>query len=352
MYYCACGYCGTGSSAIYHLLSEYEGMETGNLGDYEHVLMYTPHGVFDLEDVMYRNNGWHNFDAALDDFKREMKRLNDNDFSWFGGFEARHGDQFNKILKEFTDSITQYELDGSWSYDYQGFKIDGIQLAKDTIRKIQGYPREHLGRVLDRKPDKKIHYSFMPREEYLVHARKFVYDYLHMMYGDAELVDMNQFLLPQNLYRVPDYFGRDLKCAIVDRDPRDLYIITKYVWPIKGFVSRFPLNVEEFCTFFRGMRESVTPYDESLVIKINFEDLIYKYDETVAQVEQFFGLDPATHTKPKTHLDPAISINNTQNYLIKPGWAEEVKYIEKELPEYLYHFPYERQPKLEDTKFL
>ena len=54
MIYCACGYCGTGSSVVYHLLSEYDGIESGDLGDYEHVILYTPNGLFDLEDHVLR----------------------------------------------------------------------------------------------------------------------------------------------------------------------------------------------------------------------------------------------------------------------------------------------------------
>ena len=150
MIYCACGYCGTGSSVVYHLLSEYDGIESGDLGDYEHVILYTPNGLFDLEDHVLRNNGWHNFDAAITAFREEMMRLNDNDFKWFGGFKARYGDAFEKNLNEYIDALTQYTLQGYWSYDMKGYKFDGVQFTKDMIRKAQGKERPNPGIIIDK----------------------------------------------------------------------------------------------------------------------------------------------------------------------------------------------------------
>ena len=352
MIYCACGYCGTGSSVIYHLLSEYDGIESGDLGDYEHVLMYTHNGVFDLEDHMLRNNGWHNFDAAIMAFREEMMRLNDNDFKWFGGFKARYGNQFETILNEYINNLTQYTLHGYWSYDMKGYKFDSVQFAKDMVRKAQGKERPNPGIVIDRAKDNDIYYSFLSEEEFYKYSSEFVNKYLKMMYGDAEKINVNQFLVPHNLFRIGNYFGNNLKSVIVDRDPRDLYIITKYVWPTKGIRTRFPMNVDDFCTFYEGMRKTVRPYDPNLVITMQFEDFVYKYDETVAKVEEFFGLDLKDHVRPKTHLNPAVSIANTQNFLIRPEWEEEVKPIAERLSQYLYDYPYVYKPDLKDTKFL
>ncbi len=352
MLYCACGYCGTGSSAVYHLLSEYQGIANGDLGEYEHVLMYTPHGLFDLEDALYRNNGWHNFDAAITEFRAEMKRLNDNDFSWFGGFQNRYGDQFMNLVDEFINKLVQYTIPGYWSYDLKGWKFDSVQFAKDTVRNIQGQHREHPGRVIDRTTDNQIHFSFIEKEDFYKAAGEFIQKYFEMMYGKEEKIVLNQFLLPHNLYRLKNYFGDGIKSIIVDRDPRDAYIIQKYVWPTKGIRAKIPTDIDQFCRFWVGMRRSVTPYDPDVAITMKFEDFVYHYDETVAKVEEFFGVDARDHISPKKHLNPAISISNTQNWLINDAWKEEAEYIAERLPEYLYDFPYEFKPKLEDTKFL
>ena len=81
------GYCGTGSSAGYDLLREYKNCSDGGLGDYEHLLLYTPHGLFELEDRLLKGNSIHGSDAAIDDFYYAMKRLYECDFNYCGGYK-------------------------------------------------------------------------------------------------------------------------------------------------------------------------------------------------------------------------------------------------------------------------
>lgn len=52
----AMGYVGTGSSAIVHLLKEYEKVNDVDTKNYEHNVLYVPHGIFDLEDDLLKNN--------------------------------------------------------------------------------------------------------------------------------------------------------------------------------------------------------------------------------------------------------------------------------------------------------
>ena len=74
-------YC-TGSSAVFNLLEEYESCTAGKLkkwqipaSDYEHIIMYTPDGVFDLEDKLLIGNSIHRSDEALRRFYKEMLLL-------------------------------------------------------------------------------------------------------------------------------------------------------------------------------------------------------------------------------------------------------------------------------------
>ena len=96
------------------------------------------------------------------------------------------------------------------------------------------------------------------------------------------------------------------------------------------------------------MRNAEKVEDHPRILRIWFEDLVYRYDETVAKIEAFTGLTPQQHVAPKSRFDPARSINNTQNFLIERAWEEEIKnYLE--YPEYLYSFPYERIADINDT---
>ena len=94
------------------------------------------------------------------------------------------------------------------------------------------------------------------------------------------------------------------------------------------------------CTsdFYKNViAETILPDNENR-ISLNFEDLIYKYDETINKIESFVYL--GRHVLPKAKFDPEISKNNTQLDKLYPEYTNDIKKIEKELGEFLY--PYEK----------
>ena len=66
--------------------------------------------------------------------------------------------------------------------------------------------------------------------------------------------------------------------------------------------------------------------------------MIYKYDEMVNKVLNFVGISPNHHISPKTHFNPAISIQGTKLWEKYPQYNDAVKIIEKELPDYLHQY--------------
>ena len=82
------------------------------------------------------------------------------------------------------------------------------------------------------------------------------------------------------------------------------------------------------------------PADSERIVRIKLEDLIYNYDATISAIFQKLGWDEATHTAKKTKFNPDRSINNTQLFRKNEQYANECEIIAKELPEYLYDFPY------------
>ena len=80
------------------------------------------------------------------------------------------------------------------------------------------------------------------------------------------------------------------------------------------------------------------------VLKLQFEDLIYNYDASMERIYAFLGVTTAQHSAPRTHFDPAKSIQNTQLFRANEQYAREAEIIAELLPEYIYDFPYERVP--------
>lgn len=120
-------------------------------------------------------------------------------------------------------------------------------------------------------------------------------------------------------------------------DPRDIFVLEKYVWQ-DGVI---PNNVEDFCKWFKYTRahRKTESFDDKRVYFIQFEDMVYKYDETAKKIANWLGLEPKEQIKKKQYFDPSRSINNTYTWKKVKCNLAEIEYIENELGEYLYGFP-------------
>lgn len=345
------GYCGTGSSAVVDLLLEYDNCTKGKLQHYEHIPFYTPNGLFDLEDKLLIGNNLHRSDEAIESFIREMTRLSHNDFGWFGAYNKNYGNKFNSICYEFIDNITQYCFEGKWSYDFIGCKFSFYQYIKDIVKfLIRKDNVVKKGRKIAFNNDNLLKCSFITEEEFYKEARIFVKNYIDMINDRREdNIIFDHLLLPHNLFRVPNYFDEDFRVIVVDRDVRDMYVLSKYVWPSMGLSAPFPKEPKEFVEFWKRMRNCEKKIEDYRILRVKFEDLVYNYDETVKEIEEFLELKEYNHKNKKGNFIPEKSIKNTQNFLIKEEWKDEIKYIEENLKEYIYDFPYNIETSLNET---
>lgn len=131
------------------------------------------------------------------------------------------------------------------------------------------------------------------------------------------------------------YFEDDCKAIIVNRDPRDLYLISKTL--SFGWEMRFTptYNVDDFIFYYRDQMKLIKEYSED-VLFVQFEDLIYNYEKETTRIKEFLGLKDPTY--PRKYFNPDISIANTQMMLRYKQYQEDILKIEKALSEYLYPF--------------
>lgn len=338
------GYYGTGSSAVLNLLEEYSTAGTGisyeyNHG-YEHVPFYVPGGLFDLEWKLLYCNNVHRSTEAIETFSKAMKRLEKN-FVAFGSYRKMYGNAFagltDQFLKEITDfrrntcSYSDYELVSSWKYYCR-------DLVKKFLRmEIYGNFGTRIRRNLRECP-----ISFVSEEEFFQAARSYVAGYLEMV-GPKDKKDwlFDHLLFPQDAIRVEKYFPEDFRLIIVDRDIRDMFVLNKYIWKGMGFTSSvYPEDPKEFARFWKRMRATEKRVESDRVLYVQFEDLIYRYEETVKKIEAFTGLKAEDHLNPKTRLVPEKSIENTQNFRMHPEWEKECRIFKELVPEAVYSFPY------------
>ncbi|WP_031554198.1 sulfotransferase domain-containing protein [Oribacterium sp. FC2011] len=354
MYIAVTGYFGSGSSAVLDLLSEYRCNGTGLIedkGGYEHNTLYFPGGIFDLEDKLLKNNDIHRSDEALATFKREMMRLNNNNFGWYGSFRELFGNQFEKNLNQFIDDLHPFNI-GVRYYGqcekviFNPLKIP-VQLAAKILvgRNIYKWGRQFVYNSV--KPGMTV--AFPSDEEFYTAAKRFVKAYLEMYRepGKGNIV-FDRLLLCHNLYRIPHYFDDDFRIIRMQRDIRDVYIFNKYLWKEIHAGSMYPFEIDTFVDYWRRVNACEQPSDDYRILTVSFEDLIYNYEETVERIEKHCSLKPEDRTAFKSFFDPAKSIKNTQVYRISDKWKDEINRLEKEFSEYTYQFPYEIETSISD----
>lgn len=146
---------------------------------------------------------------------------------------------------------------------------------------------------------------------------------------------VDQLLPSSNIERHMRYFN-DIRVFVVDRDPRDLYLLGKYEWK-DGII---PDNVELFCKWYKYARSTRKEenWNNDHIMFIQFEDLIYKYEETTDKIKKWLNLSDDLHIKPKCYFNPNISIKNTRYWEQHPKYKEEADQIEKNLHEYIYDY--------------
>lgn len=339
------GYMGSGSSAITDLVAEFKDCQNEHKS-YEYVLLHCPNGLFDLEDKLLVGNNAIRSDEAIRSFELQMKKLYDKKFWWVGNYKNIISPNFMKITNNFIMNIQEFNYQGYW---YMHEEVNTKMFFKLLLRKplkILTLNKVKFNKILKYNDGMRI--SYIKDKDFYKYAHEYIYNIVEEISKGKENIILDQFLLPFNLFRVDNYFDDKLKVIVVERDPRDVFIINKYIWQDRQLCVPFPLEVNEFCAFYIKMRESEKKCNSDKVFRVKFEDLIYNYDDKVKEIIKFLGFKESDHVNKKTRFIPELSIKNTQLFR-KEQYQEESKIIEKKLMDYLYDFPYEINNDVKDT---
>ena len=336
-----CGFGETGSSAVTDYLKECNGVQV--LDNFEFTLVTEVDGLEDLAHFIMEKSGRQA--TSIYAIQRFEKVVKDHVKSW----SVQTGiskEEIDKATQEFLDSITQLE--------YVGF-------SPRINRNDSGFIRHYIGdslirrrciRTLEKKGILKKNVDFYPLDSVRVSirpdgfydkAREYVCRILSGMGMDGEKIALDQaFTGPDPSKSFP--FFNDPKAIVVDRDPRDVYLIAKKkALSIDRFMPSS--DVESFITYYRLLRKDM-PYlkDDPRIIRIRFEDMVYNYEETTALIDDFLSVQ---NERRKTIFKPEQSIANTNVAYRYPELADDVRKIEEALPEYL--FPFEDYPDRNNT---
>lgn len=325
------GLYGTGSSAITDLLSEYENVSCK--GDFEIRVGFDPYGISDLEYNLIENPNRNNSSNAIKRFKKIVNHLHGSVFQ--KNYEKYFDGQFKKISDEYIKKLIVFEYYGRWHYDLieRGRLVFFVDRSYNKffsiIKNLFGIKNDVNHSLLSKKEPA---YATITDEMLFLSATKEYYDELFKVVNkeNKEILMVDQLVPATNIKRYERYFS-NITVIVVERDPRDIYLLEKYVW--KGHTVPY-YDIDTFCNWYIWTREMYEKSEKGNSIKIQFEDLIYEYDNTVKEIEHAIGLDEKQHIRKLQKFNPKISKNNTR--LWEKYNDSNIKIIESRLKKYCY----------------
>lgn len=325
-------YGASGSGIVTDYLQEFDNIF--NPGDYEFRFLQDFGGITTLEDCLVHSHHRLNSDTAILLFKKYIKYQN-GDFVNKRYNRVFKG-EFERITNDFLDGIIDAKWHGHWEEDQVlASKIVDILYYKIWTRIKRFFDRSRKGFAYY-YPCRDMYFA-NPTEEEFYNAVK---QYLNQLFNiidpkhQYEYLYFDQLLPPVNQNRYFNYFD-DLHLIVVDRDPRDYYLEN-----VKRYGDRYlPHDVDTFIKVFKGLRRKLNEEEDNKnVLRVRMEDTIYDYESFSKKIDEFVGLSPIHHTKPKSRFNPAISIKNTQLWKKRKVDMDIIHRIEDELSNYCYDF--------------
>lgn len=340
-------YYGSGSSAITDLLGEYKG--NISLGcDFECRIAHDMHGLSDLEYYLVENNHRHNSSVAIKEFLRLMDIYGLDHSIRFENYADVLKIDFKKAVDNYINQLSPLSYKGGSHLDIyrqSDFLLGWLKLKGRIFRylnkptKITADDTSWLKvkkSPLVKAREKEISYIVNPNIPFLDITRRFTDSlFSHYLLREGSFLVVDQLVPPSNTMRYVRYFN-NLKVICVDRDPRDIYYNEKAF--IKGGV--IPVDdVKMFISWYKSTRAHKyhEKDDPSVIMRLNFEDIIYKYDSVVSSIEEFLGLLPETHINPQKFLNPEVSIKNIGKWRSDHSEFNNINAIEKELIGTIYY---------------
>ncbi len=342
------GYFGTGSSAVIDLLREYDCITLVPFVDssYEHIPFYVSGGLFDVCTLLTHGNTPYTSDMVINNFITAMTKLYKYDYSWFGSYKKLFSQEFLNICMNFVNSISCIRAGKSTNHIVRS-SFSPIKAVAQILEKfLFGIKFNTYGvkYIYDGKPS----YLALPTKDELYNAARIFSSSYCKLFGNAKIKVFDHLIWPNQIDEFEKCFNDSFKFIVVNRDPRDVYLLNKYIWPNLPSGNGVPHFSTEVHSFIDEWRQTVVKdIKNPNCFSINYESLLYEYDKTCSLLEQFLGIDGKNHTRKNTKLVVSESIENTQIFNADVTWAEEVQIIFDNLNDYCYRFPFRRSPNIE-----
>ena len=279
-------YHNTGSGAVDDFLREFKNLKFGP-SNVECRFLQDPYGISDLEFNLIDN--WHRLNSSFYIKKYEKFIINNK-----RTYKLLFGKKWVAISKEYVDSLIQYKFKGYWHAEINEKPFFSRMVYKSRRAFSKLMPKKNRKTPDNNYFPRMVNYhTFISKEDFYLKTKKYVNDLCELLVDSKDdIVVLDQFVSTTNIQRYNNY-ADDLKIIIVDRDPRDLYLAGvsgKYKTHV------LPHDVKIFCQQYIDIRNSLSKeLSNKNVLKIQFEDLIYNYEDTTQKIIDFLELNKDNH---------------------------------------------------------
>lgn len=299
------GFMFSGKSAVSDILREIDGIYVPNYR-LEFDLLRMAGGLIDLKNSI---NNWSPLrtHSALNRFEELVNKC-----ATSPGYPAKlfkTGMGYEKIfphimddLEKFLERITYVEWSTPWPYDdlYDGY--------------IQTFFRKLFFKF---EKNKIRRYRLIDKTVFLSAAQEFVKDLLlENSDENADIIVTHNALEPFSPEKNLDLLGNNSRCIVVDRDPCDIYATS--ITSQFGFNDRLNFyqriagahDINVFIKRHNIYRYNISEYNGENVLRLKFEDVVLKYEETLVAVYDFLEIDEKRHKNKLLYFNPDKSKEN------------------------------------------
>lgn len=321
------GYGGTGSSVVIDIF--YGHPDVHNLGDHELWFLQEFWGVTDLEYFVTKCAHRSKVSHAIYQYEKNVVKNANLYNKLFNDTYVRLSNDFirNITTSTFVKARPAYEVDSFIT------KIINYELPLKITKlrnRILGVENKEVN---IRHPTRTHKYSTLNEIEFKKEVRKYVaslFDSIFVSTGKSNVV-CDQLVPAMGYTKYLPYID-NLKVIIVDRDPRDIYLNNKYIWKGAPYICD-TTDVDQFIDWYKSIRYH-SDENNCSVLRINFEDFIYKTKDAISSIMKFAELD-------ERKFDIAKSTFVRENSAINVGlWKKykdcEIEYIQLKLKDYCH----------------
>lgn len=276
------GYSRSGSSACTDLLKEFQGFYSVE-GEFR--IAKDPYGLLDLENALVHNWDAMRNDIAIKDFFSycDMLGRSSSLFTKTGkNFNNKLNVDVMKLAKDYVNSLVDITYRGNSAvhrYYLSAFKTFMLNVrskfgGNNTIKTYLSKPSE---------------------EVFLKHTQQFIDNLFLNCFNKNNTIILDQAISPNNIANTLKYFNSS-KVIVMDRDPRDIYANLYKNGILIGADMDRSDSVDMYVKWHKILRENLQSEIASKnfsknVLRLNYEDLVLDYSNSVDKVINFIGVD-------------------------------------------------------------